>query len=118
MVAIEASSTRNHFRSATPFKVQVNFDIPLFEGQIDADALEKWLNLLEGYYFVQKISDSKKITFVLLKSLPHFRSWWEGCRERYIMDESTPFIREPTWVAFVDSLKGDFYLVENMMTNT
>jgi hypothetical protein len=54
MAVAEASSTRSHFASATPFKVQVNFDIPLFEGQIDADALEKWLNLLEGYYSVQK----------------------------------------------------------------
>ena len=43
-----ASSTRSWFGDATPFKVQVNFDIPLFEGQIDVDALDKWLNLLEG----------------------------------------------------------------------
>jgi hypothetical protein len=50
----EAPSTSNHFGGATPFKVQVNFDIPLFEGQIDAYALEKWLNLLEGYYSIQK----------------------------------------------------------------
>jgi hypothetical protein len=54
MAAVEAYSTNNHFASATPFKVQFNFDIPLFEGKIDADALEKWLNLLEGYYSVQK----------------------------------------------------------------
>jgi hypothetical protein len=74
MVATEASSTRSHFASATPFKVQVNFDIPLFEGQIDAEALEKWLNLLKGYYFVQKIPDSEKIIFTLLKSLPHARA--------------------------------------------
>jgi len=46
VAATEASSTSNHFASATPFKVQVNFDITLFEGQIDVDALEKWLNLL------------------------------------------------------------------------
>jgi hypothetical protein len=39
MVATEAYSTRIHFTSVTPFKVQVNFYIPLFEGQIDADAL-------------------------------------------------------------------------------
>jgi hypothetical protein len=32
MVTVEASSTSNHFASATPFKVQVNFDIPLFKG--------------------------------------------------------------------------------------
>jgi hypothetical protein len=61
-----------------PFNIQVNFDIALFEGQIDADALEKWLNMLEGYYSVQKNSDSEKITFALFKSLPHVRAWWEG----------------------------------------
>ena len=35
----------------TPFKVQVNFDIPIFEGQIDANVVDRWLNLLEGYFF-------------------------------------------------------------------
>ena len=39
---------------SNPFKVQVNFDIPLFEGNIDAHALEKWLSLLEGYFSIQK----------------------------------------------------------------
>jgi hypothetical protein len=68
MAAVEASSTRNHFIGVTPFKVQVNFDIPLFEGQIDVYALEKWLNLLEGYYSIQKFSNNEKITFALLKS--------------------------------------------------
>jgi hypothetical protein len=29
-----------------PFKVQINFYIPIFEGQIDTDVIEKWLNLL------------------------------------------------------------------------
>jgi hypothetical protein len=35
----------------TPFKVQINFDIPIFEGQIDGYVVDKWLNLLEGYFF-------------------------------------------------------------------
>ena len=48
-----ASSTSSQFRDATPFKVQVNFDIPLFEGNIDADALDNWLNVLEGYFSPQ-----------------------------------------------------------------
>jgi hypothetical protein len=58
------SSSNNLFGDASPFKVQVNFDIPIFEGQIDVDALEKWLNLLEGYFSVHKFSDKEKITFV------------------------------------------------------
>jgi hypothetical protein len=41
MVMVKASSKRIHFASATLFKVQVNYDIPLFEGHIDAIAIEK-----------------------------------------------------------------------------
>jgi hypothetical protein len=66
----EASSSSG---LATPFKVQVNFDIPLFEGLIDADVVDKWLNLLEGYFSVHNFSDRKKITFALLKVVPHMK---------------------------------------------
>ena len=66
-------SSRGQFGGTSPFEVQVNFYIPLFEGQIDADALEKWLNLLEGYFSVQKNFDMEKITFALLKALPHVK---------------------------------------------
>jgi hypothetical protein len=113
MVMAEAYSTRSHLEKEITFKVQVNFYIPLFEGQIDADALEKWLNLLEGYYSIQKFSNSEKITFVLLKSLPHFRAWLEGYWERYTMDESTLFQRETNWEAFVNALKEELYHVRN-----
>jgi hypothetical protein len=54
------SSSRGHFGGTSPFKVQFNFYIPIFEGQIDANALEKWLNLLEGYFFVHNFFDSEK----------------------------------------------------------
>jgi hypothetical protein len=70
LIATGASSSNNYFRSTSSFKVQVNFDIPIFEGQIDADALDKWLNLLEVYFSVHNFSDKEKITFALLKSLP------------------------------------------------
>jgi hypothetical protein len=51
-IIIGVSSSSGHFGSTSPFKVQFNFDILVFEGQIDANAQEKWLNLLEGYLFV------------------------------------------------------------------
>jgi hypothetical protein len=47
----------------TPFKVQVNFDIPLFEVLIDAYVVDKWLNLLEGYFSVHIFSDREKSHF-------------------------------------------------------
>jgi hypothetical protein len=77
-IATNTSSSSDHFGGTSPFKVQVNFDIPIFEGQIDVDALEKWLNLLEGYFSVQFFFDREKITFALLKALPHVKHWWEN----------------------------------------
>jgi hypothetical protein len=46
------------------------------------DALEKWLNLLEGYFFVQNFIDRENITFALLKVLPHIKHWWETYWEK------------------------------------
>jgi hypothetical protein len=73
-----ASSSSNHFGDTSPFKVQVNFDIPIFEGQIDADALEMWLNLLEGSFSLHNFSNREKITFPLFKDVSHVKYWWEN----------------------------------------
>jgi hypothetical protein len=77
-----ASTSINHSRGATPFKVQVNFDIPIFEGQIDADVVDRWLNLLEGYFLVHEFSDRERIIFALLKVAPHVKDWWETYSEK------------------------------------
>jgi hypothetical protein len=66
----DTSSSSGH---TTPFKVQVNFDILLFEGLIDADAVDKWLNLLEGYFSVHNFFDRENINFALLKAIPHVK---------------------------------------------
>jgi hypothetical protein len=57
--------------------------------------------------------DGEKITFVLLKALPHVRYWWECYWDRYTRDEYTLFWREHTWEAFVDALKDEFYPIRN-----
>ena len=69
-IALGASSSSSHFGGTSPFKVQVNFDIPVFEGEIDADALDNRLNLLEGYLSVHNFSNREKITFTLLNLFP------------------------------------------------
>ena len=69
-------STSKCFGDETPFKVQVNFDIPLFEGKIDFKALDNWLNVLEGYFFVHKFFDMESITFLLLNEVTHVQNWW------------------------------------------
>jgi hypothetical protein len=75
----DASSLRG---GTTPFKVQIKFDIPIFEGQIEKDVVDKWLNLLKRYFSVHNFSNREKITFALLKAIPHVKDWWETLCEQ------------------------------------
>jgi len=50
ILKIDASSSSSRFGGATPFKVQINFDIPIFKGQIDAYVVDRLLSLLEGCF--------------------------------------------------------------------
>jgi len=43
---------------------------------MDVDAVDKWLNILEGYFSIHEFSDREKITFALLKAAPHVKDWW------------------------------------------
>jgi hypothetical protein len=104
----DASSSNG---GAAPFKVQINFDIPIFEGQIDADAVDKWLNLLEGYFFVHNFSNREKITFALLKVVPHVKDWWETFCEQKEIEETSLFSVMATWESFRDAIKEQYYPV-------
>jgi hypothetical protein len=93
----EASLSSGH---ATPFKVQVNFDILLFEGLIDADVVDKWLNLLKGY-------------FLVLKVVPDVKDWWDTYSEQRVVEESAIFVVAPTWDSFRGAIKEQYYHVES-----
>ena len=100
------SASSSHSGGTTPFKVQVNFDIPIFEGQIDADAIDRWLNLLEGYFSVHNFSDREKIIFALLKATPNVKDWWETCCENKDQIEPSLFSVVPTWNSFREDRKS------------
>jgi hypothetical protein len=67
----EASSSSDH---STPFKVHVNFDIPLLEGLIDADFVDKWLNLLEGHFSVTIFPIGKRSLLHSSKPFPMLKT--------------------------------------------
>ena len=92
-----------------PFKVHINFYIPIFEVQIDSNAIDKWLNLLEGYFFVHNFFDRENITFALLKAIPHVKDWWETLYEKKETNGSTLFVVAPTLGSFMDSIKEEYY---------
>ena len=105
-VAVSASSMTSQFGDATLFKAYVNFDIHLLEVQIDTDHfLDKWLNVLEGYFSIHNFFDREKITFVLLKVVLHVQNWWGTYWEQKSSGESRIFETNPTWASFADVVK-------------
>jgi hypothetical protein len=89
----------------------MNFDIPIFEGQIDVDVVDKLLKLLEGYFSIHNFFDREKITFALLKAFPHVKDWWETFYEKNEIDGSTLFVVSPTWGSFRDVINEQYYPV-------
>jgi hypothetical protein len=106
----DASSSNG---GAAAFNVQINFDIPIFEGQIDADAIDKWFNLLEGYFSVCNFSNKEKIAFALLKAIPHVKDWWETFCEKNETEETSLFLVRATWESFRDAIKEQYYPVRS-----
>ena len=114
----DASASISHSGGATPFKVQVNFDIPIFGYQIDADVVDRWLNLLEGYFSVHDFSNRENITFALLKAAPHVKDWWETYCER--KDERKPLFsqRNPLGICSEMESRKNITLWGAMMIST
>jgi hypothetical protein len=69
--------------------------------------------MLEGYLFVHNFSDREKITFTLLKALPHVRNWWETYLEKISIEDSGIYGVDPTWYFFVDVVKEQYYPIGN-----
>jgi hypothetical protein len=110
MPTTDAYSSSGHFGCATPpswYKLVLIY--PIFEGQIYADALDKWLNLLEEYFFVHNFSNRENIIFVLLKVVPHVKDWWDTYYEKKAIEESTLFAVVPTSGSFMDTIKEQYY---------
>ena len=57
--------------------MQVNFNIPTFQGRIDVDAIDDCFSKLERYFCVNNFSDIEKINFALIKAKNHVKLAWE-----------------------------------------
>jgi hypothetical protein len=54
-----------------------------------------------------------RLTFALLRALPHVRYWCDNYFEKYVVVESAIFWPRPTCADFVDALKEKYHYVGN-----
>jgi hypothetical protein len=80
----EEPSTNKHFRGATPFKVQVHFYIHLFEGKLDANSLDKLIQVDIGGHTPIPVGSKQSfgnLLFLLVFRFLNFQGCFEGLNE-------------------------------------
>jgi hypothetical protein len=75
------------------------------------DLVDKWLNLLKGYFSVHNFYDKENITFVVPKVVPHVKDWWDTYSKQRAIEELEIFVVSPTWDSFWDAIKEQYYHV-------
>jgi hypothetical protein len=85
-----------------PFKVEARIDIPTFDGTIDAEKLDSWVDQLETYFTLYGFSSGEKVAFARLKLTSHVLAWWNAFLK-------TNDDREISWKEFTQLLRQEFY---------
>ena len=98
--------TQPHSDKIIPFKVQMNLDIPNLEGKIDVESVDNWVQQLESYYAVNRISEAEKITIASLKMSISVHCWWESLSIKK-EKEGDPI---DTWVKNFKDIWKEFYM--------
>ncbi|GKC73147.1 hypothetical protein Tco_1119030 [Tanacetum coccineum] len=64
--------------SHKPFKVEARIDIPSYDGTVDTEKLDSWIDQLETYFTLYGLSSTEKVSFARLKLTSHALAWWNS----------------------------------------
>ena len=99
-------TSSQHSIVQNPFRVELKVDIKVFDGRMDAESLETWIQALEVYFSYQAYTDEKWIDFSRLKMGRKALLWWESfCRAR-VQSGKLPI---SSWIDFQKELRKNFY---------
>ncbi|GJY15489.1 glutamate-rich WD repeat-containing protein 1 [Tanacetum coccineum] len=84
-----------------PFKVEARIDIPTYDGTVDAEKLDSWIDQLETYFTLYGFRSKEKVIFARLKLTSHALAWWNSTLKS--LDE------EVNWKVFTRLLRQEFY---------
>lgn len=61
-----------------PFKVGARIEISTFDGTIDAEKVDSWIDQLETHFTLYGFSSVEKVSFARLKLTNHALTWWNA----------------------------------------
>ena len=114
----DESASNSHSINVTPFKVQVNFEIPIFEGQIDTTTVDKWSNVLEGYFLFMIFLVRKRLFSLFSKQPPTSRIGGKPTTSRRMKVQAHYFQPHPLGIYFGMPSRSSTTLSKAMRINT
>ena len=88
-------------------KLDVKFDLPIYDGELNAEKLDNWIRQIDVYCRVQSIDSNKsKIQLASLRLGGTALVWWEG-RTQADMKKHGKILF--VWSEFVFVIKKQFY---------
>jgi hypothetical protein len=79
-------------------------DLPTYDGVVDGDKLDGWIDCLESYFDIYGYDNSRRLAIARLKLASHALVWWNAHLRTYGS-------RGLTWDTFKILLKEQFYPV-------
>jgi hypothetical protein len=76
-VATEDAANERLIRAIARMGARVKMDIPIYEGNLDAEELLDWIRALDTYFDYEDVEDDKKVKHVVTRLKGHAALWWD-----------------------------------------
>jgi hypothetical protein len=76
-VAAEDVSNERLIRAIARMGAREKMDIPVYEGNLDAEELLDWIRALETYFDYEDIEEDKKVKHAIMRLKGHATLWWD-----------------------------------------
>ena len=104
-------TTHTHSKATkgkTPLlKLDIKFELPMYNGEVNAERVNNWIRQLEVYFRIQKLhEDDINIQLASLRLEGATLVWWEAKTQEEMRIHGKISI---SWVEFISSIKRQFY---------
>jgi hypothetical protein len=76
-VTAEDASTEQLIKAIARMSSKTKMDIPVYEGNLDAEELLDWIRALDTYFDYEDIEEDKKVRHAVTKLKGHAALWWD-----------------------------------------
>jgi hypothetical protein len=99
--------SHKHKQEMPLLKHDVKFELPMYDGEVNAERLDNWVKQMEVYCSVQQIKDEEtQIKLALLRLAGTTLIWWQRKLQNDMQQVGNVF---PSWQVFFSALKNQIY---------